>query len=117
MTNQPSNEIDEILEAFGEQIYSYAPDYYPNVKKQMLTQEEAKSRINALLIEVERQALQSVLDKMPKKKNLAYRQGRELPVLSGIELKDPEHVKAKKYINCGYNQAIEEVKQKFGEMK
>lgn len=41
-----------------------------------------------------------------EKKTLAYRQGRELPVLTGIEQKDPDHVKVKKYINHGFNKAV-----------
>lgn len=49
--------------------------------------------------------------KLPNKKNLAYRQGRDLPVLTGTEKNDPDHVKAKKYINCGYNQALSDVQQ------
>lgn len=50
---------------------------------------------------------------IPKSKNLAYRQGRQLPVLTGIEAKDLNHVKVKKYINFGYNQAIKDIKNKL----
>lgn len=91
-TNNIDNSLDEIL------------DEYENGQNPMQSEEyrlnKAKAAIN-----------KTIMESLPKKKNLAYRQGRGLPVLSGIEQRDPDHIKAKKYINHGYNQAISDMEQ------
>lgn len=103
-----NKEINELAELFWQFHNDRLAD--PNLT-------EMKPYIQPILNLLKEQKLQlleevegSVMGAIPKKKNLAYRQGRELPVLSGIEEKDPPHVKAKKYINYGHNQAIEKIR-------
>ena len=71
---------------------------------------EAVEKTHKFYIKFAKQYATSVVENAkPKKKKLAYRQGRSLPVLIGVESKDPLHVKIKKYINHGFNKAIDEL--------
>jgi hypothetical protein len=45
-----SSPVRDILEQYGEQVHSFAPDYYPNIKKPILSLDQAESAINAYIL-------------------------------------------------------------------
>lgn len=100
-------DIDEILNTLYEDILVSESELADGDRKTSLEiVEQALKQATTQIINL----IESVI---PKSKNLAYRQGRQLPVLTGIEAKDLNHVKVKKYINFGYNQAIKDIKNKL----
>lgn len=116
MTNTPYNHIDEELERTINDAYLYG---YDRAKKGLNRRDgytkdyvaDMKALIAQEVEAAQETLINNLLSELPKHKNLAYRQGRSLPVLTGIEQRDPDHVKAKKYINHGFNKALSEAHQ------
>lgn len=97
-------DIEEIIDEHADAVLEARDE--ANTGRAVELQDKADQRATTQIINL----IESVI---PKSKNLAYRQGRQLPVLTGIEAKDLNHVKVKKYINFGYNQAIKDIKNKL----